>query len=258
MNIMGYIKGNKESGVSQSGATLIDTAQGGVAQSDAPQSDAAQSDAAQGAALAADSIYGICAASLPLVMNQVTEELAAYNAEVKKAHGDGIYEHILARVKSEDSMREKCHRKGLPESPESALIEITDAIGIRIVTRFIDDIYELVEHIRQVPWCQVVREKDYIRHVKPNGYRSYHMIIEVTAPAIDIRGDNPGRFFVEIQLRTLAMDSWASLEHQLKYKQNIANQELIVSELKRCADELNACDLSMQTIRKLIREGYGE
>lgn len=79
------------------------------------------------------------------------------------------------------------------------------------------------------------------------------MILRVTAPFTDIRGENPGQFYVEIQLRTLAMDSWASLEHELKYKKSIQNQEIITAELKRCADELNSCDLSMQTIRQLIR-----
>ena len=96
------------------------------------------------------------------------------------------------------------------------------------------------------------RKKDYISHVKPNGYRSYHIIIEVTAPFEDIDGKNPGRFFAELQLRTIAMDSWASLEHQMKYKQDIKNPQLIIRELKRCADELASCDVSMQTIRNLI------
>jgi putative GTP pyrophosphokinase len=72
-------------------------------------------------------------------------------------------------------------------------------------------------------------------------------------PLEDVLGRNPGHFFVEIQLRTIAMDSWASLEHQMKYKHEVANQAMIVRELKRCADELASCDVSMQTIRNLIR-----
>ena len=96
------------------------------------------------------------------------------------------------------------------------------------------------------------KEKEYIKNVKPNGYRSYHLIVEITAPYEDILGNNPGKFFAEIQVRTIAMDSWASLEHQMKYKHDIKNPELIVKELKRCADELAACDVSMQTIRNLI------
>lgn len=78
------------------------------------------------------------------------------------------------------------------------------------------------------------------------------MILEYTAPFADIDDNDPGTFFIEIQLRTIAMDSWASLEHKLKYKKNIDSQELIVAELKRCADELASCDLSMMTICKMI------
>ena len=79
------------------------------------------------------------------------------------------------------------------------------------------------------------------------------MIIELEAPFEDIDGNDPGRFYAEIQLRTIAMDTWASLEHEMKYKKHIQNPEMISRELKRCADELASCDLSMQTIRNLIR-----
>ena len=96
-------------------------------------------------------------------------------------------------------------------------------------------------------------EKD-IKNAKENGYRSYHLVVEVLDEEPDIRGNSPGRYYVEIQLRTIAMDSWASLEHQMKYKREIANAGIISRELKRCADELAACDISMQTIRQLIHE----
>jgi len=151
-------------------------------------------------------------------------------------------------------MEEKCQRKNLPRVPESALKEIRDAIGIRIVCGFIEDIYQTIEVLRQLEGCEIVLEKDYIRAAKPNGYRSYHLILEVETPYEDCHGQNPGRYFVEIQLRTIAMDSWASLEHQMKYKHEIKDSKRIVRELKRCADELASCDVTMQTIRNLIRE----
>ena len=90
---------------------------------------------------------------------------------------------------------------------------------------------------------EVVQEKDYIRRAKPNGYRSLHLIIR-------IRG-----YFAEIQLRTISMDTWAALEHHMKYKKDISgsNTDLLVSELKRCADELASTDVSMQTLRDMIR-----
>ena len=99
----------------------------------------------------------------------------------------------------------------------------------------------------------MVEEKDYIRNVKPNGYRSYHMILRTCdgrAPAGC--GDTDG-FYVEVQLRTISMDTWAALEHHLKYKKEApVNERLIVDELKRCADELASTDLSMQALRDLI------
>lgn len=79
--------------------------------------------------------------------------------------------------------------------------------------------------------------------------------MDVVAPFEDVDGQQPGHFYVEIQLRTIAMDSWASLEHELKYKHNIKNPERIGKELKRCADQLASCDVQMQTIRQLIQEG---
>ena len=117
---------------------------------------------------------------------------------------------------------------------------------------FLDDIYRAIDFLKSLDGVRVVEEKDYIRHVKPNGYRSYHVILELEEPYEDVTGANPGHFYAEVQLRTIAMDSWASLEHQMKYKHDIKNPELIVRELKRCADELASCDVSMQTIRNLI------
>lgn len=149
-------------------------------------------------------------------------------------------------------MRQKCQRKGLPETAISALWDIHDAIGFRIVCRFIDDVYENIRRLRALSQCTIIEEKDYIRQAKPNGYRSYHIILAVTVPFSDVKGNNPGTYFVEVQLRTIAMDTWASLEHEMKYKKNIRHSELISRELKRCADELASCDLSMQTIRDLI------
>lgn len=199
-----------------------------------------------------ESIYGKYEENLEAILKNIVGRINEYTDEEYERSGVKLHEHLIARVKSEESMREKCRRRGIPETPQSALYELTDSIGIRIICSFIDDVYENVRLIKSFPNLEVILEKDYIRHAKPNGYRSYHMIIKVSTPFEDVNGNNPGEYFVEIQLRTIAMDSWASLEHKMKYKKNIANSELIVAELKRCADELAACDVSMQTIRDLI------
>jgi hypothetical protein len=199
-------------------------------------------------------IYGKYGVYLPKILDDLSQRIQEANDRVKQETGQKLFEHFNARIKQAASMEEKCQRKNLPRVPESALKEIRDAIGIRIVCGFIEDIYQTIEVIRQLEGCEIVLEKDYIRAAKPNGYRSYHLILEVETPYEDCHGQNPGRYFVEIQLRTIAMDSWASLEHQMKYKHEIKDSKRIVRELKRCADELASCDVTMQTIRNLIRE----
>ena len=199
-------------------------------------------------------IYGKYGVYLPKILDDLSQRIQEANDRVKQETGQKLFEHFNARIKQAASMEEKCQRKNLPRVPVSALKEIRDAIGIRIVCGFIEDIYQTIEVLRQLEGCEIVLEKDYIRAAKPNGYRSYHLILEVETPYEDCHGQNPGRYFVEIQLRTIAMDSWASLEHQMKYKHEIKDSKRIVRELKRCADELASCDVTMQTIRNLIRE----
>ena len=98
-------------------------------------------------------------------------------------------------------------------------------------------------------------EKDYIKNAKENGYRSYHMIMRTVDGRMPMGCDADGGFFVEVQLRTISMDTWAALEHHMKYKKKApANERLIVAELKRCADELASTDVSMQALRDLILE----
>ena len=200
------------------------------------------------------SIYGEYGPSLDKVMEEMRGILESIDERIFTETGEHIYEHFNMRIKSEESMREKCIKKGLPETPFSALHEIRDAIGIRIVTAFRDDIWAIVEEIRRMDRVRVVKEKDFVHHAKANGYRSFHMILQLSTDFPDVEGNNPGRYYVELQIRTIAMDSWASLEHKMKYKKHVENQKLLEAELKRCADELAACDVSMQTIRNMIRE----
>ena len=190
-----------------------------------------------------DSIYGNHCERLRETMKRLLDEIEAIREKIKADTGMDPAEHCLGRIKSEESMREKCCRQGLPETEDTALRLMHDAIGIRVVCAFIDDVYEMRDKIASLPFIEVVEEKDYIRHAKPNGYRSLHMII---------RTDEG--YLAEIQLRTISMDTWAALEHHMKYKKDISvNTELITSELKRCADELASTDASLQAIRDMIR-----
>ncbi len=157
-------------------------------------------------------------------------------------------EYITSRVKSEESMKEKLKRKNLQVNLETALTKIYDAAGIRIICEYIDDVYSVVKMLKKFKDLKILQEKDYIKNPKENGYRSYHIVFEVP---LDIAGEiHPVN--IEVQIRTIAMDFWASLEHEMKYKKNIKNQEMIVEELKRCADEIATTDINMQTIRNMI------
>ena len=121
-------------------------------------------------------IYGKYRASMERVMDGLVRQIEANGTSDT---GEKRYEHLLYRIKSDESMREKLRRTGLDETAENALRALTDAIGVRIVCLFIDDVYECVCRLRALPGCVVVTEKDYIRNAKPNGYRSFHMILEV-------------------------------------------------------------------------------
>jgi putative GTP pyrophosphokinase len=159
------------------------------------------------------------------------------------------YEHINFRIKSADSTRDKLIRKGYREDAHTALMNLSDIIGIRIVTHFVGDIYLILDSLKKHESFTVIKEKDYIAKPKENGYRSFHVIINVPFESDDIDSIN-----IELQLRTIAMDCWAALEHQMRYKKDVKNTSLIASELKRCSDEMASTDLTMQTIRDVLMQ----
>lgn len=200
-----------------------------------------------------ETVYDKYRDGLVRTLEDLTKRIEGYNKENIEAGKEPLYYHLITRIKSEESMTAKLDARGLAHTPEEALSgSVHDACGIRIVCCFIKDIYENISRIRNLPGVKVIREKDYLTNAKPNGYRSYHMIISVEEPYEDAKGNTPGIWYAEIQLRTIAMDSWAALEHQMKYKKTVADNDLIVAELRRCADELAACDVSMQTISDMI------
>ena len=154
-------------------------------------------------------------------------------------------QYICSRIKSPESMMEKLKRKALPETLESALCEVHDAVGVRVICSFADDVFRVEKWLKSQENYELVKEKDYISYPKPNGYRGIHLILR------GMTGKTAGTY-VEIQIRTIAMDFWASLEHQLKYKKKIGHAAMMSGELKQCADDIASVDLSMQTIRDII------
>lgn len=134
------------------------------------------------------SIYGPYEAHLKQILEQLLGQIERASQEQKKKTGFKLYEHISARIKSSESMLDKCQRKGLPATTESALKQIRDSIGIRIICGFVDDIYQTVAFIKSLDGVSVYNEKDFVFEAKPNGYRSYHLILEVETPFEDCLG----------------------------------------------------------------------
>ena len=139
-------------------------------------------------------------------------------------------------------------RKGLPFSIEDMEKNILDIAGIRIICSYADDIYALADALLRQDDIKLLQRKDYIAHPKPNGYRSLHLVVTVPVFFADQRREIP----VEVQIHTVAMDFWASLEHQMKYKQSIENQEEVITRLRSCAERIAGLDDEMQDIRQQI------
>ena len=152
--------------------------------------------------------------------------------------------YYCSRIKKPESMMRKLKERGFPQTLDSALTNVYDAVGIRIICSFAGDVFAVVEKLEGEPSIEIIEKKDYLSHPKPNGYRSVHLCVRLKETGV----------LAEIQIRTIAMDFWATLEHQLKYKKEVRSESLIKSELKRCADEIASVDLSMQTIREIIKE----
>lgn len=188
-----------------------------------------------------DCFYG----SYEEILQEATESVLSYAYRIKQENR--CIEHISSRLKSPESVEGKLIRRGYtPPTVQQATLHLTDLVGVRLVCRFINDIYT-VSHLLQEAF-DVVTIKDYIANPKPNGYRSYHMILLVPTKSGE-------QIKAEIQLRTISQDAWACLEHQIKYKKMIHNEKIVRGELKRCAEELASTDLCMQTIREFIDMG---
>ncbi len=181
-------------------------------------------------------------------IREVRTKFEVLNDEFSFRNSRNPIESISSRVKRPMSIVGKLRRRGLPLTVESIEQYLNDVAGVRVICSFIDDIYAVAEMFARQDDITVLEIKDYIRKPKPNGYRSYHMIVEI--PVFFSDGKRPMR--VEIQLRTVAMDFWASLEHQMKYKKNSADRPEISAELKSCAETIAATDARMLGIRKRI------
>lgn len=184
-------------------------------------------------------------------IREVRTKLEVLNDEFSVEYKRNPISFIKTRIKKPESILKKLNKLGYDFTAENIQEHLNDVAGVRVVCAFLDDIYTIAELLASQDDITVIQVKDYIKNPKPNGYRSYHMIVEI--PVFFSKGKTPMR--AEIQIRTNGMDFWATLEHQLRYKKGIEEMdgyEQISDELAKTAHELNNMDLEMQNIKNKI------
>lgn len=183
-------------------------------------------------------------------IREVSTRLEILDDEFQFRHKRNPIHHTQSRLKSPQSVMEKMGRRGLAPTVAVLRKELTDIAGIRVICSYVDDIYQLAKLLVSQPDIKLVRKNDYIKEPKPNGYRSLHMVISV--PVYFSTGVQ--RVPVEIQIRTIAMDFWASLEHELRYKAVADISRELVQELYDCAQSIAQLDERMQAVYRRVEE----
>ncbi|MBE5938934.1 MAG: GTP pyrophosphokinase family protein [Lachnospiraceae bacterium] len=183
-------------------------------------------------------------------MLEIETKFKVLNEQLSLRHERNPIENIKTRLKSFGSIKDKLERRELPVSLESIEENLNDVAGVRVICSFIDDIYMLAECLVQQDDIKLIEMKDYIKNPKENGYRSLHLIVEIPI----FLCDEKKYMKVEVQLRTIAMEVWANLEHRLRYKKELSDDLLIKTayELNECADLSHRLDLKMQKARDII------
>ncbi len=183
-------------------------------------------------------------------MMEIETKFRVLNEQFSLQHERNPIESIKTRIKSFESIQGKVIRKGLPMTVESIEQNLFDIAGVRVICAFTDDIYMLAECLLQQDDITLVTIKDYISSPKPNGYRSLHLIVEIPI----FLAEEKKQVKVEVQLRTIAMESWANLEHRMRYKKDVPEDILhrIDDELNQCAAMSAELDEKMQRVRSII------
>ena len=183
-------------------------------------------------------------------LKQVETKIEVIDNEFKALHKYNPIEHVSSRIKSKQSMYNKLNKKGLEFTYENLIKTVNDIAGVRIICSFIPDIYKLVEMFENMQGLTVLKKKDYVANPKESGYSSYHLIVSVpvslSVGTIDVK--------VEIQIRTVAMDFWASLEHKINYKYDKEIPKGIKKELKECAKMTHKLDKRMSHLGRNLME----
>lgn len=185
---------------------------------------------------------------------EVETKFRVLDEQFSLRHEHNPIDSIKSRLKSPESIIEKLQRRNLPMTVDSIEENLNDVAGVRIICSFIEDIYMLANCLVQQDDITLLVEKDYIKNPKENGYRSLHLIVEVPI----FLQDEKKSMKVEVQLRTIAMEFWANLEHRMRYKKNLAPEllEQTARELSECAQASSMLDLKMQSIRDTIEKNF--
>mgnify|MGYP002545561210 FL=1 len=181
-------------------------------------------------------------------LRQMETKMQILNDEFQHVHQYNPIEHIKARIKTPESIVKKLKRYGQESTIDNMVKYINDIAGIRIICSFTSDIYRIADMIRDQKDIQVIAVKDYITYPKASGYKSYHMIVSIPVYLSDRTVDTK----VEIQIRTIAMDFWASLEHKIYYKFEGNAPDYLEQELKACADMADMLDNKMFSLNQAI------
>lgn len=182
------------------------------------------------------------------VLKEICTKIEILNNEFKLAHQYNPIEHISSRIKSAQSIARKIRIKGKELTVENIIRYINDVAGVRIICSFTSDIYRIADAITKQDDVTVLQVKDYIANPKPNGYTSYHMIVSIPI----FLSNDVVNTKAEIQIRTIAMDFWASLEHKIYYKFEGKAPEGIRDELRECANIISFLDQKMLSINESI------
>ncbi|PJJ30637.1 GTP pyrophosphokinase [Lacrimispora celerecrescens] len=183
-------------------------------------------------------------------LKEISTKIEILNNEFVHIYNYNPIEHIKSRLKTPDSIVKKLKRYGYDVTIDNMVEKLNDIAGIRIICSFTSDIYQIAEMITKQSDVTVLYVKDYIKYPKPNGYKSYHMVITIPIYLTD----GPVDTKVEIQIRTIAMDFWASLEHKIYYKFEGNAPAYLQQELKACADVVNMLDGKMFSLNQAILE----
>lgn len=182
---------------------------------------------------------------------EVETKFNVLDVEYSLQHDRNPISGIRTRLKSPESIAEKLHRKGVAPSIDAVEKYLNDVAGIRVICSFPEDVYTLADAFLKQDDVTLIEKRDYIQHPKPSGYRSLHLIVEVPI----FLENEKRRMKVEIQLRTIAMNCWAHLEHQLRYKKEREFTEQMGQDLMLCAQLSTELDLRMDALRQSIEEG---